>query len=98
MIDNGASENMYHSGSIYGNHCMKSGEIGSIIIDGIEIEMKKVISSKTNRRYLEALGKCFERYWCATLQCYKCDEICGASKAVFYQEVSKRHYCIDQGP
>ena len=60
MINNGVDKNVYHSGSIDGNHCMKFGERGSNIIDGIEKEMKKVISSRTNLGYLEALGKCFK--------------------------------------
>ncbi len=55
MSKNGVNENMYHSGSIDGNHCVKYGKNGDAIVGAITAEMKKVITSEVNRSYLNEL-------------------------------------------
>ena len=55
MSQNGVDENVYHSGSIDGNQCVKYGEKGDAIISQITEEMGKVIKNETNRKYLKKL-------------------------------------------
>jgi len=55
MSEYGVEENVYHSRSIDGNHCMKLGEKGTPIVDRVKAEMKKVINNEKNVEYLDDL-------------------------------------------
>ena len=55
MSAHGVDENVYHSRSIDGNHCMKFGENGTKIVAQVTGEMRKVIKDENNIKYLEKL-------------------------------------------
>ena len=55
MGNNGVDKNVYHKGSIDGNHCMKLGENGTAIVNELTAEMTKVIKDDKNIEYLEKL-------------------------------------------
>ena len=53
MRDYGVDEQIYHNGSIIGNHCMKFGEKGKDIVSGVNKEMKNVINTPRHVQYLD---------------------------------------------
>ena len=55
MTKNGVDENVYHKGSIDGNHCMILGQNGTKIVNEVTAEMKKVVKDSQNIEHIEKL-------------------------------------------
>ena len=55
MSKYGVDENVYHKGSIDGNHCIKLGQNGTEIVDEVTSAMRKLIKDSKNVEYLTKL-------------------------------------------